>query len=588
MILQELNRFYERKAAEPDATIPLYGTSMENISFALVLGEDGILLDVEDLRLQDGKKLRPRKIVVPAAEKKASGIKPNFLWDSTSYILGLDDKGKQERANKCREAFIQQLRTYCSADDPGLKAVISFYNHDYSSITTRPDWADICGSNLVFRLSGTPGFIHERDAARNAWEQCLGQRMAAVIGQCLISGEEDQPLARLHSSIKGVRGAQSVGASIVSFNLPAFESYGKTQSINAPVSERAAFNYVTALNTLLAADSRQKIVIGDTTIVFWAECRSAAEDLFASMFASNENQTDATEDSTEDDQPTAGKIFNLLKAIRAGRQATDIVPDLDESIRFFILGLSPNAARLSIRFWQENTIGNIFTCIGKHFSDLEIAREYNNQLEFPSLMRLLSHTAVLGKNENIQPLLAGNMTKSVLSGSYYPWNLLPVVLCRIRAERQVGYYRAALLKAFLVRNNQLEISMSYDPNRKDIAYLLGGLFAILEKAQSDAIPGANATMKDRFFASAPATPARIFPLLLKNAANHIAKLRKDSEKKGLSIKLDKMLQETMGNIDNFPQAMRLEDQALFMIGYYQRMKDFYTNKKTIDTMTEEK
>jgi CRISPR-associated protein Csd1 len=585
MILQELNRYYERKAAEPDAAIPAYGSSVENISFALVLGDNGELLNVEDLRLQEGKQLRPRKMVVPAAEKKASGIKPNFLWDSTSYVLGLDDKGKQERTDKCHEAFVQQVRSFCAFDDPGLKAILSFYDHDFRTITTLPNWADICGANLVFRLSGTPGFIHDRAAARRAWEQCLGQREAATTGQCLVSGEDEQPLARLHPSIKGVRGAQSSGASIVSFNLPAFESYGKEQSINAPVSEKAAFNYATALNSLLATDSRQKVVIGDSTVVFWAECRSVAEELFADLFAPDESRVKSI--AADDDQQTAGKILHLLNNIRSGKRAVDIVPELDESVRFYILGLAPNASRLSIRFWMASTVGNFLKNIGEHFRHLEIVRQYDSEPEFPPLWRLLCQTATLGKSENVLPVLAGGMTKAMLNGGLYPQSLLAAVLGRIRAEREVGYFRAALLKAFLVRNKQMEISMYYDPSRKEVPYLLGGLFAVLEKAQADAIPGATATMKDRFFASAPATPARVFPMLLKNAANHIAKLRKDPAKTGWSINLEKSIQDSVAHLAHFPPTMSLEDQGLFMIGYYQRMKDFYTSKNTTVNTTEE-
>ena len=585
MILQELNRYYERKAAEPDAAIPAYGSSVENISFALILDNNGELLNVEDLRLQEGKQLRPRKMVVPAAEKKASGIKPNFLWDSTSYVLGLDDKGKQERTDKCHEAFVQQLRTFCAFDDPGLKAILSFYDHDFRTITTLPNWADICGANLVFRLSGTPGFIHDRAAARRAWEQCLGQREAATIGQCLVSGEDEQPLARLHPSIKGVRGAQSSGASIVSFNLPAFESYGKEQSINAPVSEKAAFNYATALNALLATESRQKVVIGDTTVVFWAECRSVAEELFADLFAPDESRVKSI--ATDDDQQTAGKILHLLNNIRSGKRAVDIVPALDESVRFYILGLAPNASRLSIRFWMASTVGDLLKNIGEHFRHLEIVRQYDSEPEFPPLWRLLCQTATLGKSENVLPVLAGGMTKAMLNGGLYPQSLLAAVLGRIRAEREVGYFRAALLKAFLVRNKQMEISMYYDPSRKEVPYLLGCLFAVLEKAQADAIPGATATMKDRFFASASATPARVFPMLLKNAANHIAKLRKDPAKTGWAINLEKSIQDSVAHLAHFPSTMSLEDQGLFMIGYYQRMKDFYTSKNTTANTTEE-
>lgn len=576
MILQELNYYYERKAAEPDATIPSYGSSLENISFALVLNEAGELLEIEDLRESVGKKLRPRKMVVPAAEKKASGIKANFLWDSTNYVLGLDDKGNPERTAKCHEAFICQLREHCSQVDTGLKAVLAFLDRDCTALAQRADWPDICGANLVFRLSGVKGYIHEREAARKSWERCLGNREAAAIGQCLITGDTGQPLARLHPSIKGVRGAQSSGGSIVSFNKDAFESYGKEQSINAPVSQKAAFNYATALNTLLSAGSRQKVVIGDTSIVFWAECKNLVEDFFADLIAPQSDTSNKA--ATEDDQQTTSKIHSALEAMRAGKRVVDFLPELDESVRFFVLGLAPNAARLSIRFWEANTVGTFLDRIGLHFRQLAIVRQFENEPEFPPLWRLLCQTATLGKSENISPVLAGGMTRAMLSGRPYPQSLLSVVLGRIRTEQEVGYFRASLLKAFLVRNKQMEVSMSLDLNRKDMPYLLGRLFAVLEKAQNDAISGASATIRDRFFSSAPATPARIFPMLLKNAANHTAKLRKDPDKKGWAFNLEKMIQDIVDELRDFPSTLLAEEQGLFMIGYYQQMKDFYTKK----------
>ncbi len=576
MILQELYRFYERKCAEPDSGMPPYGTSVENISFALVLDANGDLLDVEDLRHQVGSQKRPRKMQVPAAEKKANGIKPNFLWDSTSYVLGLDDKGNQARTDKCHRAFVEQLKKYCSIDDPGLKAVLLFLDGDCQEIATRPDWLEICGANLVFRLSGKTGFIHESPAAQKAWELCLGKRKANVIGQCLISGEIGQPIARLHPSIKGVRGAQSVGASIVSFNLLAFESYGKEQSINAPVSEKAAFNYVTALNALLATDSRQKVIIGDTTIVFWAEYRSQAEDWFAELLAP-EDLPD-TDDALQDDQNTAKKIYDLLQALRIGRPVADIAPDLDESVRFFVLGLAPNASRLSIRFWQVNDLGVFLRRIGLHFQQLEMVRQFANEPEFPPLWRLLCQTASQGKSENVSPVLAGAMIKAVLDGGPYPHTLLASVLGRIRAEQLVTYFRAALLKAFLIRNKQMEVPVSLDVTRTDRPYLLGRLFAVLEKAQEEAIPGANATIRDRYLGSASATPAQVFNMLLKNSANHLSKIRKDPEKTNLAFFYDKIIERLVNDFDNFPRTLSAEEQGLFMIGYYHQRKDLFVPK----------
>lgn len=578
MILHALNSYYQRMLDDPDAEMSAFGTSVENISFALVLDKDGSLRDIEDLREPVGKKLRPRKMQVPAAEKKASGIKANFLWDTTSYVLGLDGKGKQDRTDKCHEAFIERIKECSDEADPGFRAVIAFLEkQEGKHVASRDNWDEICGSNLVFRLDGVPGFVHEREAARKAWGNSLIQRGAEVSGQCLISGDKNVPLARLHPSIKGVRGAQSSGASIVSFNQNSFVSYGKEQSFNAPVSEVSAFAYTTALNALLAASSRQKISIGDTSYVFWAKRSTPLEPFLANMF--EPSAADENDSAEQDDQQTAKDIYGLLKAIRDGKKPTDIMPDIDEDVQFYILGLAPNAARLSVRFWQESSLGDLLTKIGRHYREMNIIRQFDSEPEFPPLWRLLCQTASLGKSENISPVLAGGMARAMLTGSPYPQNLLPVVLDRIRAEQNVTYFRAALLKAYLMRNKKMEeVPVSLDPERTDLPYLLGRLFAVLEKAQEEAIPGANATIKDRYLGAAAATPQLVLPLLLKNSANHIAKLRKDLEKRGRAIYLDRMIQDINCELTDYPKTQNAEQQGLFMIGYYHQRKDFYTKK----------
>jgi CRISPR-associated protein Csd1 len=575
MILQALHGYYERMSADPDSGMPPYGTSMENISFALVLDAEGRLRGIEDLREADGKKLRPRKMLVPIAEKKANGIKPNFLWDTTNYVLGKDDKGKQERTDQCHAAFIEHINAYCDPSDYGLAAVLKFLDHGDKDISGFVNYEEVIKSNVVFRIEGERGFIHDRPAARKAWAECLRYREQGVRGQCLITGEYAQPIARLNPSIKGVRGAQSAGASIVAFELPSVKSYGKERCYNAPISQYAVFCYVTALNFLLSGVNRQKIILGDATIVFWAERTSPAEDFLADLF--DPSQQSSLSEATADHQTTT-KIHDLLQAVRCGKHAVDIVPGLDESVRFYLLALAPNAARLSIRFWEVDTVGGLLEKIGTHFRQLEIIPQYDNEPEFPPMWRLLCQTAPLGKSENIAPVLAGGMAKAMLTGSPYPQSLLPVVLGRIRAEHAVTYFRAALIKAFLTRNKQMEVPVSLDPARTDRPYLLGRLFAVLEKAQEEAVPGASATIKDRYLSSASANPGQVFHMLLKNSSNHTAKLRKDPEKKGRAIHYEAMVQDIMNHFDDFPKTMSAEEQGLFMIGYYHQRKDFFTKK----------
>jgi CRISPR-associated protein Csd1 len=579
MILHALNSYYERMLATPGSEMPAFGTSIENISFALVLDEDGALRNVEPLYELEGKKQRPRKIPVPAAVTRTSGVKANFLWDKAAYVLGADGDGPTEANRQRFDAFKGLLlEVGQQLDDPGFQAVKSFLEswdcgHAQEIITHYQPWEDVCGANLVFRLDGVPGYIHDRQAVQHVWLAYSQRDTDTPLVQCLITGEHDVPLARVHTPIKGVRGGQTSGGYIVSFNASAFVSYNQDK---ASVAESSAFAYTTALNALLTADSRQKIVIGDTSYVFWAACNNSMEAYFADFFDPPAEVPEAV--ATQDDQQTTSKIFELLKRIRDGQKVTDFLPGLEGDIQFYILGLAPNAARLSIRFWEANSLGTLLERIGKHYEQLNIVRQFDNEPEFPPLWRLLCQTATLGKSENISPVLAGAMARAILTGERYPQNLLPVVLDRIRAEHAVTYFRAALLKAYLIRNKQKEVPVSLDPNRTDRPYLLGRLFAVLEKAQEEAIPNSSATIKDRYLSAAAATPGQVFHMLLKNSANHISKLRKDAEKKGRAFHYEIMTQDIISGFSDYPKTMKAEEQGLFMIGYYHQRKDFYTKK----------
>lgn len=577
MILQALHGYYERMNSDPDSGMPPYGTSMENISFALVLDGEGTLRGIEDLRELEGRKLRPRKMAVPAAVTRTSGVKANFCWDKAAYVLGNDNNGVAVNTERFA-AFKDFFCSVCaSLDDKGYWAIRRFLEkwspeQSEENISAFQNWDDVAPANLVFRLEGTKGFIHNRLPVLDAWLAHCAQFDDIPKVQCLITGDHEVAQARVHTPIKGVAGGQTSGGYIVSYNASAFVSYGKDK---AYVAETAAFAYTTALNALLARGSRQKITIGDATIVFWAERNSPAEDFLADLFdPSSESPLPV---STADHQ-TVIMVHDLLQAIRSGKHAVDIVPELDESVHFYVLALAPNAARLSIRFWEVDTVGGLLHKIGRHFQDLEIIRQYDNEPEFPPLWLLLRQTATLNKSENISPVLAGGMAKAMLTGGQYPQSLLPVVLGRIRAEHAVTYSRAALIKAFLTRNKQLEVPVSLDPARSDRPYLLGRLFALLEKAQEEAVPGAGATIKDRYLGSASANPGQVFHMLLKNAANHTAKLRKDPEKKGKAFHYETMMQEIIGAFSDFPATMSAEEQGLFMIGYYHQRKDLFTKK----------
>jgi CRISPR-associated protein Csd1 len=555
-----LNQYYERLRDNPEVDIPLTGFSRQKIHFALLLDRDGRLLQTLDLRESQGNKKIPKQLTVPEPVKRTVGIAPNFMWDKTCYVLGADDK---EGSKRCEEAF-EKFRAYHhelgdGVNDEGMIAVLRFLDSwKPEDSNTLPCWDEMAGMNVVFRLDGDLRYVHERPAVKEAWINHRAQNASAVVATCLVSGKE-KPIARLHPDIKGLSGAQAKGAALVSFNRDAFESYGKDQNYNAPVSEDIAFAYTTALNYLLRFGGRRKVQIGDATTVFWTERESPVEGFMGMIL---------------DPRDDAGDIMDIrlfLEAVRDGKMPTEIG---DPNIKFYILGLSPNAARISVRFWHVSSVGEIMSRIGQHFRDLSIVRQYENEPAFPGIWWLLRETAVQRDSRNIHPLLAGALMRSILTGAAYPQNLLMAILGRIRADQEINYLRVALIKACLVRQRRInhlaeEVTMALDKESINVAYRLGRLFAVLEKAQMEAVPGANTTIKDRYYGSASATPGVVFPQLLRLAQHHIQKAE-------WGRRYDNMIGEIVGGIKAFPTHLSLEDQGMFAIGYYHQRQAFYT------------
>lgn len=574
MILQALVGYYERKAEEDDSPLPLLGFSIGKIDYCLVINKDGelvgepqtIRIEVEDKKGK--KKVVARPMVVPEAVKRAVNILPNFMWDNTGYVLGLDSKGKPERTAETHRAFVEfHHEVGDNIDDEGMKALLKFLdNWNPEEAKNWNNFDEVSGSNLVFRLDSELRFLHQREAIRKAWIRRCQSKEVDYEAICLITGEET-PIARLHPALKGVRGAQSSGANIVSFNIDSFRSYGKDQSYNAPIGEEAAFKYTTALNYLLSRDSGQSVQIGDATTVFWAGENSPVEDCWGLML------DPGTEIETH--------IQNFLEAIREGRMPEDLKDEKDK--QFFILGLSPNAGRISVRFWYPSTVEDVFGKLGAHYARLKIEKQYDKDFEFPGLWWLLKETATLGKSENIQPLLSGELMRSILTGSCYPESLLSAVLSRIRADGHANYNRASLTKAILIKNHNKEVTVSLNKENKEVPYLLGRLFAVLERAQEDASGGGlNSTIKDKYFGSASATPRAVFPLLLSLSSHHTKK----GEHGGYYEKMTAEIMEDLPD-DRFSASMPLEDQGLFFIGYYHQRNDFFKKKSDKTQTTEE-
>lgn len=579
MILQSLYHHYDRLKNDPEIDIARQGYAPQKVHFALVLKEDGTVCAVDDLRDTTGKKPMPRMMLLPSIGR-TSGVAPQFMWDNTKYVLGrVSPEEEVKQSEKQRERVLSAFEAFGShhadllADtkDPGLLALLRFF-HSWNpeQAESLELWDSIIretGPNFVFRLDGERKFLHQYPEVEKAWSVKMQSVQAGNTGFCLIEGCETK-LAELHQDIKGVDGAQAKGAPFVSFNKKAFESYSKESGYNAPTGEAAAFAYATALNYLLRRDenNRQRIKIGDTTTVFWAEKDSPIEGWFGEML-------DPDASSKSDNE----QIFHLLDGCRQGMKVDD--PNFDEDVRFYILCLSPNNARLAVRFWYAGTVGQIVENVAQHFIDLKIVLG-KNDTPYPGIWRLLRET--VRESKDISPILSGQLAQAVFTGQHYPLSLLNALLKRIRADRVINVTRAATIKAILNRNALLGrkdvITVSLDTQCTDPAYLMGRLFAILEKLQKDAQPGINSTIKDRFFSSASSTPAAVFPRLLQLSQHHLGKL----ENPGWKVAAEKRITEVMNHVEpsGFPPHLKMEQQGQFVIGYYHQMQNLYTSKKT--------
>ncbi len=606
MILASLARYYRRLAAQSDVAgnpkVPPYGFSEEKIGWVLVLDSDGNLVDVVP-NLSGDKKPQPKLMSVPRPEKRTSGVKPNFLWDKTAYALGVeankDKASAKERpfvpSEKTFEAFKDHhLKLLKDTADEGLQALCRFLqNWQPEHFADSKCLSEMLDANVVFKLDGSSGYLHQREAAQALWADCL-QSDEAEQGLCLISGEA-APIARLHPAIKGVFGGQSSGGSIISFNKESFTSFGKEKGANAPVSEAATFAYTTALNYLLRRENRHCLSIGDASTVFWAEAADsgqaeAAEDFFADMV------------SPPDDEQEAQKVFDILEQMGKGRPLQEVAPELSPDTRFYILGLAPNASRISIRFWLDTTFGQLADNMARYWRDLHIEPPAWRGKP-PSIWRILLETTPKRKgadgrlkkseSKDIPPQLAGEYMRSILTGRPYPKTMLTRMIGRIRSDGYISGLRVAVIKAVINRNSlykeELIMKPGLNEETHDIPYRLGRLFAIIELAQSSALGELNAGVRDKFYGGASSSPHSTFPILLDNYRTHISSLRKGKKAKwvkGDSKKLANWLEAKVGEIVGvfdaetpFPRHLSLEEQGRFVIGYYQQRFKKYNKQE---------
>ena len=579
MILQALYTYYNALSARGDISPP--GWCDAKVSFALDLDEDGTLHGVIPLKYipDGGKKEIPQILRVPEQVKKTSGVSSNFLCENSSYFLGIDNKGNLVRSLQCFEAArVLHESILSGVDSPAARGVLAFFSQwqpeNAASHPALMEYLDaIMGANLVFTVNGR--YAQDDPDIQAAWQSCHAAKAEdAVVGRCLVTGQT-APIARLHPAIKGVQGAQSSGASLVSFNAAAFESYGHEQSdktgqgLNSPVSEKAAFAYGSVLNRMLI-DREHVQYIGDTAVLCWAEdAEPLCQDLFCgAMFGSVSSRI------------TQKDLWDTIKSLAHGTPLDINGIPLHPENHFYVLGLAPSAARLSVRFFLQDTFGNLLTHLLEHYERLEIVKpSYVEKSDLP-LWKLLNETVNQNsRDKKASPPMAGAVARAILTGGMYPVSLFEQAMMRIRAEQTITYGRAAIIKAFLTKNNQFHVPeevLTVELNEQSayLPYVLGRLFAVLERVQKDANPDIKATIKDKYFNSASSTPATIFPLLTKLSQSHLRKLNT-----GLRISYEKRITELEGRIyQTLPAHLSLPEQGAFHLGYYHQVQKLYEKK----------
>jgi CRISPR-associated protein Csd1 len=502
-----------------------------------------------------------------------SGRDANLLWDNASFALGI---GKDPA--KKFDSFTATLHEWLNGvNDPALASLRKFLDRLRADAVFREQLMQDWGSDreilatgqptVAFRFIGDNHLISDRPAVRAAYLKRFSARSSGVLGNCLLTGATNVPIQVSHPVIKNVWKTQKAGASIVSFNERAFESYSKTErkGENAPVSEEAAAAYTKALNHLLAPGSRQRMQVGDASTVFWAQSEEDrdVEDGFAGLFAHDGDDPDA---QTE-------QVRALYESLHTGRFA-----GAAGDRKFFVLGLSPNAARIAIRFWQPAPLREVAAHLRRWFDELALTHGPKDP-EHPTLFRLLTAVALFGKADNLPPNLGGEVMRAILSGTPYPAAWLNAAVLRCRAEQHVPYLRASVIKACLLRryptSPQEEPTVMLNTDNPNVAYRLGRLFATLEKIQEEASPGLNATIRERYYSAASSTPVAVFTTLLRLKNYHLAKLTN----RGRAANFEKLLGEILGAVGDFPLHLNLPEQGRFALGYYHQRQAFFTKSE---------
>ena len=608
MILQALYNYYEamRKAHR----IAPLGQEIKPIGWVIVIREDGSFVRLKNLKDLSDKKSNGQDYLVPIAEKR-SGQRPPAqpFWDNRKYILGYEES--TEGVSPCTDRFEDFKRAISEVanlypDNACFKAVCRFYEHYRGAETPLPEEAHteriFVEDWMTFQLQGDTELLATQE---DAYDYATQETLASNIeGRCLITGER-LPIARIHPRIKMPNAKP--GTTLISFNDPSSQSYGKKQGSNAFVSTYASFTHTTALNDLLS-NQQTRYSLGSLFYVFWnsnLDDPSINETFRTVTFEGVRNDDTQNQSDPDDEQPkrrgkskkkatdpTQGtyKVLEQFKAIRGNRGHGE---HWEDTRQFYILGLTlSEGARISIKYWQQGTVSEIFDRVYQHLVDMNIiSRDGFVDEENPplrSLYGIVKSVSTPSKSSTFATNLVQSIVESILSGNPYPMTLQQACVNRITQERTVSELRAAILKGCINRKARIykhlkELDMALDKQNDNIAYLSGRLFAVFEQVQRAALgKGVNATILDRFYDSASTRPNTVMGPLFRLYNHHLSKLYK--EKPGLAVFFDKLLDEITELITTkekaFPATFSLDEQSLFAVAYHHQKVDTYKKEKT--------
>ena len=556
MILKALYDYYNRCD-----NLPVKGLEEKEIGYLIVIKDDGSFLRLES-RMKD-KKQAPRFLVLQTVKRSGKKFVPNYLWDNVEYILG--GSGSSDEKNHTFVKMVSEL-SELKPDSKTIAAIKEFYANvkvNVPVVMEDPLWSEMQKSNknISFLIEGETKIAAEN---KDVWNIVLYQKSNDIQKHCLVSSEKGY-VARLHSTIKLTKDT----GPIVSFQKgKGYDSYGKEQAYNAPISEEAEFAYTTALNSLLQKGSRNKFMLGTRTFVFWASNNNEAsmeteESLFELLGFS--------EEANDDPNANLMKVRKLFESIYSGLLKTG----LDD--KFYILGLAPNSARIAVVYWSETTLKDFAEKILNHFRDMEIQDTRKDKKPYMGIREIISSVTLGGKMSDATPNLPEAVVKSIFQGLPYPQTLYSACLRRIRAEQKLTITRAAIIKAYLNRqsNNNKKIDIMLDKDNNNQGYLCGRLFAVLENLQFAA--NGQDSIRSSYMNAASTTPSTVFSTILKLSNNHYGKLAKD--KKGLANFFDNQKKEIMAMLQEFPDTLELNDQGRFFLGYYHQ-KNYKENNNS--------